>query len=195
MSLLRQLGFYPLDGYRILELGCGEGGVLREFLSFGAQPANLHGVDLIANRVHRAHAVLPNLPLSIANGQHLPYPSEIFDLILLYTVFTSILDDRIRVKLAQELLRTLKQSSGLILWYDYWLNPTNSQTRGIRPTEIRHLFPGCEFHFRRITLAPPLARRLVPFSWTLAHLLEKLTILNSHYLVAIRPPSNALSKC
>ena len=51
---------------------------------------------------------------------------------------------------------------------------------------IRALFPGCAFDFRRITLAPPLARRLVPFSWLLAYLLEKLKIFNSHYLVAIQ---------
>jgi hypothetical protein len=76
----------------------------------------------------------------------------------------------------------------MILWYDFWLNPTNPQTEGIRPSEIRTLFPGCDFEFRRITLAPPLARRLVPVSWVVAFLLEKLRVFNSHYLVAIRPP-------
>jgi hypothetical protein len=76
----------------------------------------------------------------------------------------------------------------LILWYDFWLNPTNKQTRGIRPPEIRRLFPGCGFEFHRITLAPPLARRIVPISWLLAALLEKLKLLNTHYLVAIQHP-------
>jgi hypothetical protein len=32
-----------------------------------------------------------------------------------------------------------------------------------------------------------LARRIVPISWILASVLERLTIFNSHYLVAIRP--------
>jgi hypothetical protein len=36
-----------------------------------------------------------------------------------------------------------------------WLNPTNPQTRGIRPAEIRRLFPDCKYHFERITLTPP----------------------------------------
>jgi hypothetical protein len=74
----------------------------------------------------------------------------------------------------------------LIVWYDFWLNPSNRQTRGIRPAEIRHLFPGCTFDFRKITLAPPLARRVVPLSWLAAYLLEKLSVFNSHYLVGIR---------
>ncbi len=84
-------------------------------------------------------------------------------------------------------MEILRKPGGMILWYDYWLNPTNPQTRGVRPAEIRRLFPGCRLEFHRITLAPPLARLLVPLSWTLAHILEKLRIFNSHYLVAIRP--------
>jgi len=54
------------------------------------------------------------------------------------------------------------------------------------------LFPGCAFEFHKITLAPPLARRVVPVSWGLAYGLERLKIFNSvpfgdtHYLVAIR---------
>jgi hypothetical protein len=49
------------------------------------------------------------------------------------------------------------------------------------------LFPNCTYEFHKITLAPPLARRIVPISWILALLLEKLKIFNTHYLVAIRP--------
>jgi len=76
---------------------------------------------------------------------------------------------------------------GMILWYDFWLNPTNPQTRGIRPGEIKRLFPNCRYEFHRITLAPPIARRIVPISWMLALFLENLKIFNTHYLVAIQP--------
>ena len=47
-------------------------------------------------------------------------------------------------------------------------------------------FPNCRYEFHRITLAPPLARRILPISWILACVLERLTIFNSHYLVAIK---------
>ena len=103
-------------------------------------------------------------------------------------MFTSVLDEAVKANLAGEMLRVLRPG-GMILWYDFWLNPTNPQTEGIKPSEIRRLFPGCDFEFRRITLAPPLARRLVPVSWVVAFLLEKLRVFNSHYLVAIRPLS------
>jgi hypothetical protein len=57
----------------------------------------------------------------------------------------------------------------------------------ISPAEIRRLLPGCRFACRRVTLALPLARRLGPVSWTLGLLLEKVRLLNSHYLAAIWP--------
>ena len=85
------------------------------------------------------------------------------------------------------MVRVLKKPRGLILWYDFWWNPANDQTRGIRPAEIRRLFPDCRFHFSRITLAPPLSRRLAPLSRTLTHLLENLKMFNTHFLAAIQP--------
>jgi hypothetical protein len=127
------------------------------------------------------------LPLTCSDGQRLPYRSGVFDLVLQYTVFTSVLDDQVRTNLANEMLRVLRKPGGLILWYDFWTNPTNRQTRGIRPAEIRRLFPGCRYDFQRITLAPPIARRLVPHSWLLGVMLEQLSVFNTHYLVAIRP--------
>jgi len=186
LALLRRQGFYPLDAKRLLEIGCGRGGVLLEYLSYGANPGYLYGIDLLPNLVLQAHAILPQLALACSDGQYLPFPAQSFDLIFQYTAFSSIIDDVIKANLAGEMLRVLKQG-GMILWYDFWLNPTNPQTRGIRPQEIRQLFPNCTFKFRKITLAPPIARRLVPISWMLALLLESLKIFNTHYLVAIQP--------
>ena len=89
--------------------------------------------------------------------------------------------------MAAEMRRVLRPG-GLIVWYDFWTNPTNPQVRGIRPDEVRRLFPGCRCQFRRVTLAPPLARRLVRLSWTSALLLEKLRLLNTHDLAIIELP-------
>jgi SAM-dependent methyltransferase len=187
LQLLRE-HCIALDGRRILEVGCGRGGVLAEWLEYGVAPRCLHGAELLPDRVCDAHRRLPQNPLTCADGQNLPYPAASFDLALQYTVFTSILDDAVKANLAREMLRVLRPD-GLIIWYDFWLNPANRQTRGIRPAEIRRLFPGCRFDFRRLTLAPPLARAIVPASRTLALLLEKLIVFNSHYLVAIQRAS------
>ncbi len=187
LSLLHEKGISSFDSLRLLEVGCGSGGVLLEFLMLGASPGHANGVDLMPDRVIEAHARLPHLPLVCADGQNLPYRNDQFDLIIQYTAFSSILDHQIKIRIAQEMVRVLRKSNGLLLWYDFWLNPTNRQTAGIRPGEIRMLFPGCRFNFRRVTLAPPLARWVVPVSWGLAGLLEKFVFFNSHYLVVIQP--------
>lgn len=186
LQILLSQGFYPLDTKRILDLGCGRGNVLLEFLGLGALPSRLSGFDLLHYRLVDAKAKLPTVSLACGDGQDLPYRSHMFDLIVQYTVFTSILDSQVKHNIAREMVRVLNPN-GLILWYDFWLNPINPQTQGIRPKEIRQLFPDCKIQLRRVTLAPPLARRLVGISWTLCSLLEKLKVFNSHYLATIRP--------
>jgi ubiquinone/menaquinone biosynthesis C-methylase UbiE len=193
VKLLLRHSLNPLGNRQILELGCGQGGVLLEYLSYGAAPERLHGVDLLPGRVMEAHARLPHLALTCADGQHLPYKSGAFDLVLQYTVFSSVLDDAIKVNLACEMLRVLKLD-GLILWYDFWLNPINPQTKGIHPREVNALFPNCHCEFHRITLAPPIARRLVKWSWGACLLLAWLRLFNTHYLAAIQPKDGRLQK-
>lgn len=184
IALLKRHGLVNLAESRVLELGCGEGGVLVEYLGYGASPRYLHGTDLLPDRIALAQDHLPLVSFSCADGQFLPYADSVFDLVLQYTVFSSILDASIKQGLAREMLRVLRPE-GLILWYDFWLNPSNPQTKGIRPAEIRSLFPDSKFDFCRITLAPPISRRLVPISWLFSSFLERLALFNTHYLFAI----------
>ncbi len=186
LSLLAREGFFPLDGKRILEVGCGSGRVLREFLSLGASHTSLAGVELQNWRLLDARTFTPQLPLINADGSRLPFEDASFDLVLQFTVFSSILDDDTRRRAAAEMLRVLRPD-GLALWYDFRFNPINPNTRGISPAEIRGLFPNCRYTFQRLTLAPPLARLIAPYSPVTCDLLERLRILNSHYLAAIRP--------
>jgi ubiquinone/menaquinone biosynthesis C-methylase UbiE len=186
LRCLRREGAWPLAGQDILEVGCGAGEVLLELLSYGAEPARLHGVDLLAERAAVARRRLPHVGIACADGGLLPYADASFDLLLQFTVFSSILDKAVCYTVASEMRRVLR-SDGLILWYDFWLNPTNRHTRGIRPGEVKEYFPDCQCSFERITLAPPLTRRLAPYSWTGAHVLEAMGIFNTHYLAAIRP--------
>jgi hypothetical protein len=54
--------------------------------------------------------------------------------------------------------------------------------------ELRRLFPGFEARLRRVTLAPPLARRIVPRARTLAAALAAARMLDTHYLGTLRKP-------
>ncbi len=186
LHLLRKNGFEDLKSFKILEIGCGVGSVLLEFLSFGARPGNLYGIDIIQERAAGAHARLPTSTIACSDGQDLPFPDQSFDIVMQFMALSSVLDLSIRQNIACEMMRTVRPG-GLILWYDFWTNPTNPETYGIQPDEIRTYFHGCDLSFQRITLAPPLARKLVPISWVIAMMLEKMSVFNTHYLAAIRP--------
>jgi ubiquinone/menaquinone biosynthesis C-methylase UbiE len=116
----------------------------------------------------------------------LPWSDAQFDVVLQSTVFTSILDERMKLAVAREMLRVLSPT-GAIIWYDFrYDNPANKNVRGIAAAEIHALFPGCRVDKELTTLAPPIARRLVPHAWLLASALERLRLLNTHYLAVIR---------
>lgn len=187
LRLLRQYGCSQLENKKILEIGCGNGELLRDFVNWGAQPANLFGVDLIADRVAHATAVCSKLvEIRQGNAAALRFPNEMFDLVLQSTVFTSVLDGDMKRRMAAEMSRVLKPN-GLILWYDYHMdNPRNPDVKGVKLPEIEALFPKCKVRMSRITLAPPVARRVAPYSWLLCHLLSKIPWLCSHYIGVIR---------
>jgi ubiquinone/menaquinone biosynthesis C-methylase UbiE len=187
LDLLKNSGFGNLKERKILEVGCGAGFWLREFIKWGANPPNLHGIDLIPDRIAHAKNLCPAaVTLRCGNAESLNFSDGFFDLLLQSTVFTSILDYKMKQRIASEMLRVLKPD-GLILWYDYHINnPWNPDVRGVKKREIYRLFPGCRIDLKRITLAPPLCRALAPYSTVLCCLLEKIPMVCTHYLGAIR---------
>lgn len=185
-AMLARAGASNLASLRLLEVGCGNGNVLSDFQALGARESQLFGIDLLPARLNHAHASYPFFPLVNADGQSMPFPARSFDLAIQFTAFSSILDDGVKHNVARDMLRVLRPS-GLILWYDFFFNPFNPQTRGIPSKEIRRLFPDSQFTFQRVTLAPPLTRALASLSWKLCLFLESLKIFNTHHLVVVRP--------
>ena len=186
LNLLDRYGMNPLENKVILDLGCGGGGILRDFIKYGARPRNLYGIDLLPDRISEAKRLSPNIDFRCGNAEDLPYENENFDIVMQFTVFTSILDKRMKQRIASEMLRVLK-SDGIILWYDYHVNnPKNPDVRGVKKKEIYALFPDCRIELRRITLAPPLTRLLASHSWMLCYMLEKIPLLCTHYAGVIR---------
>jgi hypothetical protein len=84
-----------------------------------------------------------------------------------------------RKRIAQEIMRVLAPG-GALVWYDFaYNNPSNTSVRKVSRREIRHLFPKLQGRIVTVTLAPPLARFVVPRSWLLATTLEALPILRT----------------
>ena len=185
IELLDHFQRKDLSQLQILEMGCGSGGVLQEFISLGAEPSNVYGVDLLFDRLRVASCNLPACSYITANGQQLPLPADSFDLVLQFTAFSSILDPSTKLSMAAEMVRVLKSGGG-ILWYDFVWNPLNRQTDGIPLSQVKKLFPEMQITSRRITLAPPLTRILLPRFQLIAKGLTKLWFLNSHLLIWIQ---------
>ncbi len=187
LAALGRAGALPLGDRRILEIGCGRGQWVGVFEDFGAERARIAGVDVDAQRIELAAARFPGADLRVGDATDLPWPDGSFDLVFQSTVFTSILDDSVRARVAREMLRVLAPG-GAVLWYDFrYDNPANKAVRGIGPAEINRLFADCTVELEPVTLAPPISRRLVPISWLVATALEKLRVLNTHLIGVIRP--------
>jgi ubiquinone/menaquinone biosynthesis C-methylase UbiE len=187
LAALDREQFDPSSEKLILEVGCGTGAWLREFVKWGALPEHLVGIDLLPERIEKARKLCPHgVRLECANAARLAFPDDFFDLVLQSTVFTSILDRSLRHAVAAEMLRVLKPN-GLILWYDFhWNNPGNPDVRGIQREEIRELFSGYHVRLHRVTLAPPIGRFVARYSPLLYMLLSQTKILCTHYLALIR---------
>ncbi|HVY91601.1 MAG TPA: methyltransferase domain-containing protein, partial [Bryobacteraceae bacterium] len=124
----------------------------------------------------------------LADASTLPWPDASFDLACQFTAFSSVLQPAMKLAMAAEMLRVLRPG-GAVLWYDLRLNnPRNPAVRAIPLEEIAALFPGCPIDAERQTLAPPLARAVVPHSEALASFLEGIPALRSHNLVWIGKP-------
>jgi ubiquinone/menaquinone biosynthesis C-methylase UbiE len=187
--LLRTNGMWPPKGLRILDAGCGSGTVLRQLLDAGARPQNLHGVDLLSDRIEAARRIDPALNLVCGDAAALVWPDDSFDLVIAAMIFSSILEPAMSAAVAAEIGRVLKPGAA-ILWYDVrFNNRRNPHTRPVGKAAIRHLFAGFSVRLSSSTLLPPLARRLGPATDMLYPCLTALPPLRSHYLGLLRKPA------
>lgn len=154
-------GWSGLAGRPLLEVGCGSGGNLLDLLRLGATPRQLTGIELLPERADAACALLPD-GVHILQGDACaaPIPEASQQAVLAFTVFSSLLDPGYRQQFARQLWRWVAPGGGVLV-YDFVVdNPHNRDVRRLPLAELRTLFPGALLHSRRLTLAPPLARRL-----------------------------------
>jgi ubiquinone/menaquinone biosynthesis C-methylase UbiE len=187
LHLLSKVGGSALAARKILEIGCGNGDLLRDFIRWGARPENISGIELIPERIAEAKTLCPQtISIQQGNAAEIGFPDETFDLVVQSTVFTSVLDTKIKTKIASEMRRVLKPS-GFIIWYDFSVdNPNNKNVKGVNAREIRRLFKDCDVYLKRITLAQPILRRVAAHSWLLCCLLSQFPFLCTHYIGVIK---------
>jgi SAM-dependent methyltransferase len=175
-----------LSSARVLDVGCGTGGFLRQLIAWGADPANLVGTEFQQDRLEQARQ-------RTAVGVHWHLGGLDFvesasnDLATAQTVFSSILDQDLRRALAAEMWRTVKPGGWCMVLDFRYGNPRNPNVRKVTHAELRQYWPSEQCHYRTLLLAPPIARRLahIPYlaTETLAALLP---VLRSHFVFMAR---------
>lgn len=183
IKLFTAQGIHDLSAHKVLEVGCGSGGNLLELMQLGAAPENLVGNELLPDRLEVARQRLPQaVALHAGDASQLPLADASFDIVYQSTVFSSILDAGLQQALARKMWGLLKPGGG-VLWYDFTFdNPRNPDVRGVKVARIRELFPEGALTVRRVTLAPPIARRVVPVHPTLYGFFNMLPFLRTHVL-------------
>ena len=177
-----------LHGLKILDIGCGSGGWLREFIKWGAEPESLYGIDAIEDRVANARRLTPaGVTLICASAANLEFDDESFDLIMMFECLCMMTDETVRARMASEALRVLKPS-GTVLFYDFrYRRPgLGDVCRPLGIVDIKRLFPACRYHLKSVHPFPPLSRKLAALTPSAWNLLNIFPPLRTSYVGSIR---------
>ena len=178
-----------LRSLKLVDVGCGFGGHLLDFLRFGFAPQNLLGIELLPERAAAARLRLPEaLRLHQGDASTADVAPASQDIVFQSVVFSSLLDDRFQQELAERMWSWVRPGGG-ILWYDFvYDNPANRDVRKVPVRRVRELFPGGHVTVRRVTLAPPISRRVCRIHPAAYHLFNLLPVLRTHVLCWIHKP-------
>jgi len=186
---IKTCGIRPLEEKRLLEIGCGNGDDLLRMIRLGFRPENLTGNELLPDRLAISSLRLPSsVRLVSGDARKIEVERGSFDIVYQSMAFTSILDDVFRQDLATHMWALIKPGGG-ILWYDFiYKNPKNSDVRPMPLERVRKLFPEGSVTFWRVTLAPPISRRVTKIHPSLYTIFNTIPALRTHVLCWIRKP-------
>lgn len=187
IRVLKKINTTSLEEATLLEIGCGSGLNLLQFMRLGFSPENLFANELLKDRMDVADH---NLPRSIqrlpGDATTLDIKDQSYDIVFQSTVFSSILNDNFQDKLASEMWRWIRPGGG-VLWYDFvYNNPNNVDVKGVDVRRIQSLFPDGVITMARITLAPPISRRVCAIHPSLYTIFNMFPFLRTHVLCWIK---------
>jgi len=171
-----------LTSKNILDVGCAGGNIFNLLQDLGAKEENIYGIDVRGDRLKEAKELFPASNFMQMDARELNFDDATFDIVFTFTIFSSIIEKKIRMEVADEICRVLKPN-GVIIYYDIrYNNPFNSNVIKMTLDDIKYLFPNMIVKLKPITILPPFIRALGKTSIKLYPFLAKLNFLKTHYI-------------
>ncbi len=152
---------------KVLEVGCGAAGDLYQLLRLKYSPANVVGIDILAERIAEARSLYPQVRFVQGDASRMDFPDAAFDLVFESTMFATLPDDELSQGIAQEMIRVCRPG-GYLLLVDWWMpKPGDPAYKALTRRRLRQLFSvGLETRLvgtYRGALVPPVGRWLSRF--------------------------------
>lgn len=114
IAALRSIGLDQSTA-RILDVGCGSGAGLLQFVRPGFTPANLVGIDSSAARIEEGKTRLPGLDFRAADATQIPFADGSFDLALESTMLGTLESQSLLASIAREMIRVTRKGGHIML--------------------------------------------------------------------------------
>ena len=184
-SVLAAIGDRLGRDAEILDMGCGSGWWLQLFRRRGVDPARLHGVDAIEERIALGRDQLPGSDLQVGDVRRVPYPDDQFTVVLIVSVLSDLQsEDDVEMALG-EAVRVLAPGGALLCYEPRLPNPFNKDVHRISKRTLDRTL-GRGWVGTPLTVLPPLAYRLGSLAPRIYPRLAKVRPLLSHRLVEYR---------
>ena len=188
LSMLQKAFSPPLADKKIVDIGCGTGGTLLPMISYGFSPHCCYGVDILEDHVKAAQKRFPSMTFECCSAENCSFEKGSFDLVMMFTCLSSILDTAIRQKVCEASINLLKPG-GWVFIYDFVVNnPSNPDVKAVRLNELDGYFRGFKRYSKKLTLLPPLGRMIG--SYILCTALSWIPFLQTHRMTIYQKPDN-----
>jgi SAM-dependent methyltransferase len=149
---------------RVLDVGCGTGASLLQFVKLGFRPSNLAGIDMDRERIEQAAITLPAVKFEVGSAESLPFSSGSFDLVFESTMLGTLESQSLLASIATEMIRVTRPG-GYIMLVDWRYSRRGSGVKtAMSAAVLSRLFGVGELtslvRRERGALVPPLGRKL-----------------------------------
>lgn len=125
---------------KVLDVGCGSGGGLFQFLRVGYHPENITAIDVQCDRLEAGKRIYPSISFLNSDASAMGFPGASFDLVYESTMFATLADDAVCSQIASEMLRVCR-TGGYILLVDWRTpNPWGKSYKALTKNRVKRLF-------------------------------------------------------